>query len=107
MAQIQGDHRFFQCSQQCTDAVWDTTKKIDELYDYLEEHDTIVIPDESRYQEQYQKSSDDIEKHLHDKHVLFLELGVGRMTPMFIQKSFWALTNNLPGAFDVMVNRNY
>lgn len=132
MAQIQGDHRFFQCSQQCTDAVWDATKKIDELYDYLEEHDTIVIPDEmiprcphcgaeafpwvrgygnfleeSRYQEQYQKISDDIEKHLHDKHVLFLELGVGRMTPMFIQESFWALTNNLLGAFDVMVNRNY
>lgn len=132
VAQIQGDHRFFQCSQQCTDAVWDATKKIDELYDYLEEHDTIVIPDEmiprcphcgaeafpwvpgygnflegSRYQEQYQKISDDIEKHLHDKHVLFLELGVGQMTPMFIQESFWALTNNLPGAFDVMVNRNY
>lgn len=29
------------------------------------------------------------------------------MTPMFIQEPFWALTNNLPGAYDVMVNRDY
>lgn len=132
MAQIQGDHRFFQCSQQCTDDVWDATGKIDEMYDYLEEHDTTAIPEEmiprcphcgaeafpwvrgygnflegSRYQEQYQKISTDIENHLHDQHVLFLELGVGRMTPMFIQEPFWALTNNLPGAYDVMVNRDY
>lgn len=132
VAQIQGDHRFFQCSQQCTDDVWDATGKIDEMYDYLEEHDTTAIPEEmiprcphcgaeafpwvrgygnflegSRYQEQYQKISTDIENHLHDQHVLFLELGVGRMTPMFIQEPFWALTNNLPGAYDVMVNRDY
>lgn len=132
VAQIQGDHRFFQCSMQCTDDVWDATKKIDEIYDYLEEHDTTAIPDDmiprcphcgaeafpwvrgygnflegQRYQEQYQKISDDIEHHLHDQHVLFLELGVGRLTPMFIQEPFWALTNNLPGAYDVMVNRDY
>ena len=132
VAQIQGDHRFFQCSQQCTDDVWDATEKIDEMYDYLEEHDTTTIPDAmiprcphcgaeafpwvhgygnflegSRYQEQYQKISDDLEHHLHDQHLLFLELGVGQMTPMFIQEPFWALTNNLPGAYDVMVNRDY
>lgn len=29
------------------------------------------------------------------------------MTPMFIQEPFWALTNNLPNAFDVMVNKEY
>lgn len=102
------------------------------MYDYLEEHDTTTIPDAmiprcphcgaeafpwvrgygnplegSRYQEQYQKISDDLEHHLHDQHLLFLELGVGQMTPMFIQEPFWALTNNLPGAYDVMVNRDY
>ncbi|PMB83093.1 NAD-dependent protein deacetylase [Limosilactobacillus pontis] len=132
VAQIQGDHRFFQCSQQCMDDVWDATEKVDEMYDYLEEHDTTIIPDDmiprcphcgaeafpwvrgygnflegSRYQEQYQKISDDIEEHLHDQHLLFLELGVGRMTPMFIQEPFWALTNNLAGAYDVMINRDY
>ncbi|MCH3921576.1 NAD-dependent protein deacetylase [Limosilactobacillus sp.] len=132
VAQIQGDHRFFQCSQQCTDDVWDATAQIDEMYDYLDEHDTTVLPESmiprcphcgaeafpwvrgygnflegSRYQEQYQKISADIETHLPDKHVLFLELGVGRLTPMFIQEPFWALTNNLPGAYDVMVNRDY
>lgn len=62
----------------------------------------------TRYQQEYQKISADLEKHIqaHDK-ILFVELGVGRMTPMFIQEPFWALTNNLPGAFDMMVNKDY
>lgn len=132
VAQIQGDHRFFQCSQQCHDDVWDATDQIDTMYDYLEQHDTTVLPDDliprcpdcgaeafpwvrgygnflegSRYQEQYQKISHDVDVHLHDKHVLFIELGVGRLTPMFIQEPFWALTSNMPGAYDVMVNRDY
>ena len=29
------------------------------------------------------------------------------MTPMFIQEPFCVLTNNLPNAFDVMVNKEY
>ncbi|MFB9768943.1 NAD-dependent protein deacetylase [Lactiplantibacillus modestisalitolerans] len=132
VAQIQGDHRFFQCSQQCTDDVWDATQAIDQMYDYLEANDTTVLPDDliprcphcgaeafpwvrgygnflegTRYQEQYQKISSDLEQHLHDQHLLFIELGVGRLTPMFIQEPFWALTNSLPGAYDVMVNRDF
>ena len=44
---------------------------------------------------------------MNDGKVLFLELGVGRMTPMFIQEPFWKLTAQLPNAYDVMVNRDY
>ena len=44
---------------------------------------------------------------MHDGKVLFLELGVGRMTPMFIQEPFWELTAQLPNAYDIMVNRDY
>lgn len=36
--------------------------------------------------------------------VLFLELGVGRMTPMFIQEPFWNMTYALPDAFYITVN---
>lgn len=132
VAQIQGDHRFFQCSNRCTDQVWDSTKMIDDMYEYLEEHDTTAIPDEmiprcpncgseafpwvrgygnflegERYRQEYQKISDDLVDHKNSAHILFLELGVGRMTPMFIQKPFWTLTNTMPGAYDIMVNRDY
>lgn len=127
VAQIQGDHRFFQCSQQCTDEVWDAVKPVEVMVNSTKVP-TELIPrcphcgaeafpwvrgygnflEGTRYQQEYQKISDDLEKHIqaHDK-ILFVELGVGRMTPMFIQEPFWALTNNLPGAFDVMVNKDY
>lgn len=39
-----------------------------------------------------------------DKKVLFIELGVGRMTPMFIQEPFWEMTQYLPDAFYVNIN---
>lgn len=131
VAQIQGDHRFFQCSQQCTDEVWDAVKPVEAMVAAM--GDSTKVPTEmiprcphcgaeafpwvrgygnflegTRYQQEYRKISDDLEKHIqaHDK-ILFVELGVGRMTPMFIQEPFWALTNNLPGAFDVMVNKDY
>ncbi|WP_242362094.1 NAD-dependent protein deacetylase [Limosilactobacillus antri] len=131
VAQIQGDHRFFQCSRQCTDEVWDAVKPVEAMVKVM--GDSTKVPTEliprcphcgaeafpwvrgygnflegTRYQQEHQKISDDLEKHIqaHDK-ILFVELGVGQMTPMFIQEPFWALTNNLPGAFDVMVNKDY
>lgn len=39
-----------------------------------------------------------------NKKILFLELGVGRMTPMFIQEPFWKLTYTLPDAFYITIN---
>lgn len=131
VAEIQGDHRFFQCSRQCTDEVWDATKAVDQMYKAM--GDGTAIPTEmipkcphcgaeafpwvrgygnflegSKYHEEYQKISDDLSKHMqkHDK-ILFLELGVGRLTPMFIQEPFWELTAKLPDAYDIMVNRDY
>ena len=38
---------------------------------------------------------------------MFLELGVGRMTPMFIQEPFWNLSLNLPQARYIAVNDRY
>lgn len=31
MAEIQGDHRFFQCKDCCTDETWDAVKPVDEM----------------------------------------------------------------------------
>ncbi len=59
-----------------------------------------------KYDEQYQKVSEYIQGN-RDKKLLFLELGVGRLTPMFIQEPFWNLTMNLPDAFYISVNAEY
>ena len=42
-----------------------------------------------------------------DKKILFLELGVGRLTPMFIQEPFWNLTLSFPEARYIAVNDRY
>lgn len=39
-----------------------------------------------------------------DKNILFLELGVGRMTPMFIREPFWNMTYSWPKAFYIAIN---
>ena len=58
------------------------------------------------YDEQYQKISKYIMNNK-EKKILFMELGVGRMTPMFIQEPFWNLTLNLPDAYYIAVNAQY
>ncbi|KRL66871.1 NAD-dependent protein deacetylase [Companilactobacillus versmoldensis] len=130
VAEIQGDHRFFQCSNQCTDQVWDAVKPVEEMVEAMGDDTRIptdMIPkcpncgaeafpwtrgygnflEGTKYQQEYQKISDDVVAHMHDDHLLFIELGVGRMTPMFIQEPFWALTTSLDNTYDVMVNRDY
>lgn len=59
-----------------------------------------------KYEEQYEKASRYILKHKDEK-ILFLELGVGRMTPMFIQEPFWNLTLSFPKARYIAVNDRY
>ena len=130
VSQIQGDQRFFQCSNQCNDEVWDAVKPVEEMVKAM--GDGTKVPTElipkcptcgaeafpwnrgfgnflegKRYQQEYKKVSDDILAHLHDDKLLFIELGVGGITPMFIQEPFWALTASLDGAYDVMINRDY
>lgn len=130
VAEIQGDHRYFQCSRQCSDQVWDAVKPVEEIVKAMSDGTKVptdMIPrcpncgaeafpwvrgygnflEGTKYEEEYNKMTQDLQKHLHDKHLLFIELGVGRLTPMFIQEPFWALTKQLSGAYDVMVNRDY
>lgn len=130
VAAIQGDHRYFQYSQQCTDEIWDAVKPVEQMIEAMGDGTAILtemIPrcphygaeafpwvrgygnflEGTKYHEEYQKITDYLTKNMNDGKVLFLELGVGRMTPMFIQEPFWELTAQLPNAYDVMINRDY
>ena len=129
VSEIQGDHRFFQCSRQCRDAVWDAVEPVNQMYEAM--HGGRFVPDEliphcphcgaeafpwvrgygnflqgRKYDHEYQKISKYLEKNKSRK-LLFLELGVGRMTPMFIQEPFWHLTATLPNANYISVNDRY
>ncbi len=129
LSQIQGDHRFFQCSRSCTDHIWDAVEPVKEMMEIMGEGTS--VPEDKiprcphcgaeafpwvrgygnfltgeRYQEEYRKISEYILKHKDEK-ILFIELGVGRMTPMFIQEPFWVLTENLPKTSYISVNRDY
>ena len=59
-----------------------------------------------KYEEQYEKVSRYVLEH-REKKILFLELGVGRLTPMFIQEPFWNLTLAFPCARYIAVNDRY
>ena len=129
VAEIQGDHRFFQCSKCCTDDTWDSVKPVEEMIRAMGEGTSVpteLIPrcphcgaeafpwvrgygnflQGRKYDGEYQKVSTYIQKN-HDKKILFLELGVGRLTPMFIQEPFWNLTLNFPNARYIAVNNQY
>lgn len=129
VAAIQGDHRFFQCSRCCCDDTWDAVESVQEMVEAMGEGTSIpesLVPrcprcgaeafpwvrgygnflQGSRYREEYGKASRYIE-HNADRNLLLVELGVGRMTPMFIQEPFWRLTYSLPHAFYIGVNDAY
>lgn len=129
VSEIQGDHRFFQCSEQCCDETWDALKPVEAMIEAM--GDGLEVPTEliphcphcgaemfpwvrgygnflqgHKYQEEYQKISDYIQAHGTEK-ILLIELGVGRMTPMFIQEPFWNLAKSLPDARYIAVNDKY
>lgn len=126
IAEIQGDERFFQCAHCCSDDVWDAEEPVKKMIDAM--GDGLEVPTDliprcphcggeafpwtrgygnflqgTLYEEQYQKVSQWLADHTDDK-LLFLELGVGRMTPAFIQEPFWVLTSQLPHANYVSIN---
>lgn len=129
VSEIQGDHRFFQCSRCCHDETWDAVGPVAEMIASMGEG-TEVAPElvphcphcgaeafpwvrgygnfltGSKYEAEYQKTSDFIEAHAGER-LLFLELGVGRLTPMFIQEPFWQLTAKLENARYLGVNDKY
>lgn len=122
---IQGDWRYFQCGSRCHDGLYDSVEILHKLNDAVDSDlriPTDMIPrcpkcgaemepwvrswtflEGKKYREEHSKFNAFLQKNIHKK-VLFLELGVGRMTPMFIQEPFWNLTYAYPDAFYITIN---
>ena len=122
---IQGDWRYFQCSYRCHDELYDSVETLHKLENAIDldlkvPADMIphcpkcgaqmepwvrswVFLEGEKYREEYSKLNAFLRKNMHKK-VLFLELGVGRMTPMFIQEPFWNMTYEWSDAFYITVN---
>lgn len=122
---IQGDSRYYQCSRRCHDQIYYNKDMVYEMNKAIDSN--LCIPSEliprcpkcgaqmepwvrgytflegMKYREEYRKVSDFLKQN-REKRMLFLELGVGRMTPMFIQEPFWNLTYSLPQAFYITIN---
>jgi NAD-dependent SIR2 family protein deacetylase len=129
VSELQGDHRFFQCADSCHDGTWDAVEPVEKMIEAMGEGTAVpteLIPkcpvcgheafpwvrgygnflQGQKYEEEYKKISDYLLTHK-DKKILYFELGVGRMTPMFIQEPFWNLTLNNPQATYIAVNDAY
>lgn len=125
LSAIQGDFRYYQCSRRCHDAIYYNKEMVYEMNTAIDEYLEIpakLIPrcpkcgeelepwvrgytflEGEKYRDEYRKINEFLEAHKAEK-ILFLELGVGRMTPMFIQEPFWNLTHQLPKAYYISIN---
>lgn len=125
LSAIQGDSRYYQCRRPCHDAIYYNKEMVYEMNAAIDENleiPTKLIPrcpkcglelepwvrgytflEGEKYREEYKKINKFLEAHKAEK-ILFLELGVGRMTPMFIQEPFWNLTYQLPNAYYISIN---
>lgn len=124
LSAIQGDSRYFQCSRRCHDEIYYNKEMVYAMNDAIDENLCIppdMIPrcpkcgadmepwvrgftflEGKKYKDEYRKINEFLEENK-EKKILFLELGVGRMTPMFIQEPFWNLTYSLPRAFYITI----
>ena len=124
VAVIQGDWRYLQCSKRCHDKVYESSKLCDELFAHVKngELPKDLIPrcpkcggemhewvrgfnflEGSFYEEQYNKYRKFIQK-ASNKKTVYLELGVGKMTPMFIKDPFIDFTHENPNSTYIPVN---
>lgn len=121
---IQGDWRYFQCSQRCHDQVYSNKEQVEKMYQNIEGtkipakmiptcskcgHDmepwvrSPIFLEGNFFRNELLKLQAFIMENKHKK-VLFLELGVGTMTPKFIKEPFWELTQSLPDAYYISIN---
>ncbi|MBZ5749593.1 hypothetical protein [Metabacillus rhizolycopersici] len=121
---IQGDWRYFQCKSRCHDNVYYNEKSIREMHSKLAGTKipsdlvpkcsecggemepwirSFIFLEGSFWKNQIKKYQTYLMKNKYKK-VLFLELGVGTMTPMFIKEPFWEMTYSLPRAYYISIN---
>jgi NAD-dependent SIR2 family protein deacetylase len=121
---FQGDMRYRQCQQPCHDKVYPNDDLVAQL-DGLD--DPTVLPSDmvprcpecgrvmalwvrddcfsegTHWQQQVDRYRNFLIQH-RDHRIVFLELGVGDMTPNIIKLPFWKMTEDLPHARYVVIN---
>lgn len=124
ITRLQGDFRYFQCKNRCHDAIYYNKEMVYDLIDKIEgdslpEKYIPKCPKCGREMADWVRSREFLQGKVYEheferymnflkynmsKKVLFLELGVGMMTPMFIKEPFINMTYQWPDAFYVTVN---
>uniref|UniRef100_UPI004028B2F0 SIR2 family NAD-dependent protein deacylase n=1 Tax=Candidatus Limisoma sp. TaxID=3076476 RepID=UPI004028B2F0 len=124
ITRLQGDWRYFQCKNRCHDEIYYNHDLVMDLCDKIE-NDTLpdsLIPrcphcggemapwvrsreflEGKDYMREFERYMDFLKANMH-RRVLFLELGVGMMTPMFIKEPFMNMVYQWPDAFYATVN---
>lgn len=124
ITRLQGDWRYWQCKHPCHDHIYYNKKQVDELCSKIE-NDALpesLIPrcphcgdamepwarsytflQGEYYRREMERYMDFLRRNSHRK-TLFLELGVGMMTPMFIKEPFMNMVYQWPRAFYATLN---
>ena len=123
---IQGDWTYVQCGRRCHDGIYPYAEQAKKLCTHIEgtKIPTSMIPkcpvcgghmeawvrsfvflEGTKYRNEKNKYNEFLLKN-RNKKVLFLELGVGMMTPMFIKEPFWNMTYSWPDAYYITINPN-
>lgn len=121
---IQGNWTYLQCSGPCHDQVYPYAKQAKEMCNHIEGTTvpsdkvphcpvcggpmelwvrSFVFLEGTKFKDEHRKYRNFILNN-HNKKVLFLELGVGQMTPMFIKEPFWNMTYSWPDAYYITIN---
>lgn len=121
---FQGDFRFFQCMQPCHDAIYSNLKEITAMTACLDsvsvpvklvprcpECGWVMVPWvrdntflEGSYWRECQQRYHLFLNTFKDCRILFLELGVGDMTPSIIKLPFWQMAESFPEARHINMN---
>lgn len=124
ITRLQGDWRYFQSKNRCHDAIYYNKEMVMDLYNKIEGDS---LPDEymprctkcggdlvpwvrgreflegKDYMKEFERYMNFLRANMNKK-VLFLELGVGMMTPMFIKEPFMNMVYQWPDAFYATIN---
>ena len=124
ITRIQGDWRYWQCSRPCHDKIYYNKEETFKLYEKIEND---ALPDNliprcphcgaelapwvrsytflqgEFYRQEMKRYMEFLRSNAH-RNTLFLELGVGMMTPMFIKEHFMNMVYQWPNAFYVTLN---
>lgn len=124
ITRLQGDSRYFQCKNRCHDAIYYNKEQVMQLYVEIrgDALPSKLIPrcpycggdmcdwvrsreflQGKEYEREHKRYMDFLKAHIR-KNTLFLELGVGMMTPMFIKEPFMNMVYQWPSAFYATIN---